>query len=231
MSASQVSQRGLFVTGTDTEVGKTYVAALLASQLQQRYPGRVGVYKPAASGCVERTGGLFSEDAHQLWQAAGCPLNLDQVCPQRFAAPVAPPAAAAVTEEQVNEPLLLSGLKVWREFPLLLVEGAGGLMSPLGQQTLNLDLAAACGFPLLIVAANRLGVLNHVLLTLEVAQQRGLPTAAVVLNDVVASTADASCHSNLAQLQERCQGVPVVPLAHDAASLPAIAWEKFLESE
>lgn len=227
MCAFGLPQRGLFVTGTDTEVGKTYVAVLLARRLQQQHPGQVGVYKPVASGCTEQGGALMSEDADQLWAAAGRPLDLLRVCPQYFAAPLAPPVAAAQAGQTVNEQLLIDGLDAWKEFPLVLVEGAGGLMSPLGEKTLNLDVAQACGFPLLIVAANRLGVLNHVLLTLEVAHSRGLPAAAVVLNDVE-SAGDASRASNLVQLRGRCPGLPVLPLAQHAGELPDFHWERLL---
>ena len=82
-----IPSRGLFVTGTDTDVGKTYVSALIVAEL--RAAGhRVGVYKPVASGCVADGPELVSEDAVALWEAADRPLTLDAVCPQRFAAPI-----------------------------------------------------------------------------------------------------------------------------------------------
>src|SRR5690606_5011568 len=85
--------RGLFITGTDTGVGKTYVAAIIARSL--RIAGfRVGVYKPAASGCRVDGAELTSDDALDLWEAAGRPGSLDEVCPQRFLAPLAPHLAA-----------------------------------------------------------------------------------------------------------------------------------------
>ena len=77
--------RGLFITGTGTDVGKTYVGALIADALV-RQERRVGVYKPVASGCRVDAGRLVSDDALALWMAAGCPGSLDNVCPQRFAA-------------------------------------------------------------------------------------------------------------------------------------------------
>ncbi len=81
--------RGLFITGTDTEVGKTCVAALIAAELAAA-GHRVGVYKPAASGCSRQDGRLVADDAVALWKAAGSPGTLDEVCPQRFAAPLRP---------------------------------------------------------------------------------------------------------------------------------------------
>ena len=86
---------GLFVTGTDTGVGKTYVAALIARSLAAG-GHRVGIYKPAASGCRYEDRGLIADDAVALWNAAGRPADLEHVCPQRFAAPLAPHLAARI---------------------------------------------------------------------------------------------------------------------------------------
>ena len=105
---------GLFITGTDTGVGKTYVAALVARSLAA-CGRRVGVYKPAASGCGrDAQGRLDSEDAAILWEAAGRPGDLDHVCPQRFAAPLAPHLAARAEGRQIDAGLLRSGLDYWR---------------------------------------------------------------------------------------------------------------------
>ena len=93
--------RGLFITGTDTEIGKTYVAALIARSLVAA-GHRVGVYKPAASGCSRQGDSLVSDDALALWQAAGSPGTLAEVCPQVFAAPLAPHLAAAAEGKQTR---------------------------------------------------------------------------------------------------------------------------------
>jgi dethiobiotin synthetase len=103
---------GLFITGTGTGVGKTYVASLIARAL--RATGRrVGVYKPVASGCDLVDGELVSPDAVALWEAAGRPGTLDQVCPQRFAAPLAPHLAARAEGKRVDCGLLLRSLGFW----------------------------------------------------------------------------------------------------------------------
>jgi dethiobiotin synthetase len=157
---------GLFITGTDTGVGKTHVACRIAGWLA-RAGYRVGVYKPAASGCTVQDGHLVADDAVQLWQAAGRPGDLDQVCPQRFLAPLAPPLAARAEGRRVDADLLRSGLEVWKRCSdIVLVEGAGGLMSPLGDEDYVADLAFDCGFPLIVVAPNVLGVINQTLQTL-----------------------------------------------------------------
>ena len=125
---------GLFITGTDTGVGKTYVAGLIARSLAAS-GRRVGVYKPAASGCLRQDGTLVSDDAVALWNAAGRPGELERVCPQRFAAPLAPHLAARAEGKALDAALLRQGLEYWRErSEIVLVEGAGGLMSPLGER-------------------------------------------------------------------------------------------------
>lgn len=208
---------GLFLTGTDTDVGKTYVAALIARALVAQGL-RVGVYKPAASGCIARGGELISADAVQLWEAAGRPGEFDRVCPQRFEAPLATHLAAREIGERLDERLLRSGIQYWRDCSdVVLVEGAGGLMSPLGDEEFVADLAADLGYPLVVVAANRIGAVNQTLQTLIAAAAfgDGLPVAGVVLNDVAASRNDPSQISNRAEIAARA--VPPV-LAH-------VAWQ------
>ena len=114
------SVRGLFITGTDTGVGKTHVAAMIARSLCAA-GRRVGVYKPAASGCRRPADGdpadgegLISDDAVALWNAAGRPGELRQVCPQCFEAPLAPHLAAAREGKCVDPDLLRSGIDYWR---------------------------------------------------------------------------------------------------------------------
>ena len=179
------SSTGLFITGTDTGVGKTYVAALIARALLAA-GRRVGVYKPAASGCLcGADGQLVSEDALALWEAAGRPGPLDRVCPQVFAAPLAPHLAAKAEGKTLDGPQLRTGLEYWRsQSEIVLVEGAGGLMSPLGEEDYVADLAHDLGFPLVVVTRNVLGTINATLQTLITAAvfREGLTVAGVVLN-------------------------------------------------
>lgn len=211
---------GLFITGTGTEVGKTYVAALIAKQLVAEGV-RVGVYKPVASGCHRREGELVSDDAVALWEAAGRPLTLDAVCPQRFEAPLAPHLAARAEGKRVDGEWLRSGLDIWRDTcDVVLVEGAGGLCSPLADDatedtddTLNADLVMEFGFPLVIVAANRLGAINETLLSVMAACRlaninRDQKTAGVVLNDASAR-GDSSRASNASEISKR-MGPPLL---------------------
>lgn len=197
--------RGLFITGTGTGVGKTYVAALVAESLLAMGK-RVGVYKPVASGCELRDGRLQSSDAVALWEAAGRPGTLDRVCPQMFAAPLAPHLAARAEGRRVDQALLRTGLDFWREScDVVLVEGAGGLMSPVSDDDYNADLADEFGYRLVVVAANSLGTINATLQTLIVADtfRDGLEIAGIVLNSPYHSAGDPSVDSNADELVRR----------------------------
>lgn len=174
--------RGLFVTGTDTGVGKTSVAVAIARQL--RSDGRrVGVYKPVASGFSSVTDP--ASDAVRLWEAAGRPLGPGTVCPQSFAAAAAPARAARAEGRRVDERLLRSGLAAWRAASdVVVVEAAGGLCSPLGDATLGIDLAREFCLPLVVVDMARLGMIGRSLVTVRAARAEGLRVAALVMSAV-----------------------------------------------
>ncbi len=202
-TGSNWPRHGLFVTGTDTNVGKTFVGAIIVRSLT-REGYRVGVYKPVASGCEVVEGELLSADASALWEAAGRPADLGQVCPQRFAAPLAPNLAAAAEGSSVDSQRLRTGLAAWTDqSDLVVVEGAGGLYSPLSEQDFVIDLAREMGYPLVIVAANRLGTINATLQTVLAARAAGLTVAGIVLNTVEHLPADPSLSSNAAELDIR----------------------------
>lgn len=220
---------GLFITGTDTGVGKTYIGSLIAQELV-RAGLRVGVYKPVASGCRRAKGDLVSEDAQTLWEAAGKPLSLEEVCPQRFEAPLAPPLAAQAEGKSVDTRLLREGLKPWLKWAdVVLVEGAGGLMSPLSEEDYVADLAYEFGYPLLVVSKNILGTINHTLLTLIAATtfREGIDVVGIVLNEPAAPDADdASLKSNLAELKARCVPPVLAHVAHRAREFnPPVDWQ------
>ena len=151
---------GLFIAGTNTEVGKTFVASQIARCLVLRGK-KVGVYKPVASGCRQVGDEIVADDAMALWEAAGKPLDLEAVCPQRFIKPVAPHLAAKAEHRVASFQQMIDGIRPWSESDIVIVEGAGGLLSPISDDRFCADLAIEFGFPIVIVAANRLGVINE----------------------------------------------------------------------
>jgi dethiobiotin synthetase len=167
----------LFVTGTDTGVGKTFVACAVAAALRARGL-RVGVLKPVETGVVREP-----EDALALRAAAGDPAPLDDVCPYRLRAPLAPAVAARLEGVTLDvERLTALVQRRARETDILLVEGAGGLLVPVVGRVTWAELAARLALPLLIVAANRLGTVNHCALTARVATAAGLRVCGFVLS-------------------------------------------------
>ncbi|MBX3421455.1 MAG: dethiobiotin synthase [Pirellulaceae bacterium] len=173
---------GLFFVGTDTDVGKTYWASRLVRELRLGAV-RVGVYKAVASGTGQSN---VAGDAEQLCEAADLnPDLIDRVCPQRFAAPLAPPIAAAIEGRTVDEEALVSGATWWAgHCDLLVVEGAGGVLSPISASKTVLDLAEQLRLPLILVVASRVGCVNHTLLTVEAIGRRDLSLSAIVFNRI-----------------------------------------------
>ena len=210
--------RGIFITGTGTGVGKTYVGCMIAADLR-RTGHRVGVYKPVASGCTREGDSVVSQDAVALWEAAGRPATLDSVCPQQFAMPLAPHLAARAEGKEVDRALLEHGLLRWVDHcDIVIVEGAGGLLSPISDDDYVADLARDFGYPLLIVAANALGVINATLQTLTAATAYcpELPVAGIVLSQVAPTGTDPSVASNRNELSRRCGRPVLAEVAHGA---------------
>jgi len=225
---------GLFITGTDTGVGKTAVAVAIVRSLRQtsQHAGlRVGVYKPVASGWKPDDS---NGDALQLWDAAGRPLSLEAVCPQSFPAPISPPRSARAAGLCVDEQLLRDGCEAWRRASdIVIVEGAGGLFSPLGDTTLNADLARDLGLPLVLVDTTRLGAIGRTLAVLRAARAEGLQVAAVVLSQVEPCEESpddpespwAIARGSASDLADRIRPVPVTMLAHNATVIePDLDW-------
>jgi len=192
--------KGIFITGTDTAVGKTLIACGLAALLKRR-GYKVGVMKPAETGCAEKNGQLFPQDAFHLQQASGCDDPLERICPYRLWLPLAPSVAAAKERLKIDISLIVNLYnEISSVHDITLVEGAGGLLVPLLPRYTYADLARAMDLPLLVVAANRLGAINHLLLTLEHASSRGLTVLGYILNQV-ASEASLAAQTNPAALR------------------------------
>lgn len=188
----------------------------------------MGVYKPVASGCDERGGKFVSPDAITLWEAAGRPGTLEQVCPQLFAAPLAPHLAARAEGRRVDPILLREGIEFWRSTSdVVIVEGAGGLMSPISDDDYNVNLVAEFRYPLLVVSANELGTINHTLMTLIVAStyfDDGLNAAGVVLNSPRPTGGDPSAESNAYQLALHCGAPLLTTVTHGGGFERTVDW-------
>jgi dethiobiotin synthetase len=173
-----MSRRGVFVSGTDTGVGKTVVGCALVRAMRGRGLD-VGVMKPIETG-VGAEGPL---DALALRAAAAATEPPEEICPQTFALPAAPTVAAASEGRSVQiEPIREAFARLGARHEWLVVEGAGGLLVPATGGLSMADLSRELGLPLLIVARAALGTINHTLLTLEAAVARGLPVAGVVIS-------------------------------------------------
>src|SRR5215470_5641295 len=176
--------RGVFITGTDTGVGKTFFACGLAALLKDS-GYRVGVMKPAETGCTERDGKLVPEDAVRLKEASGCDLPLEKICPYQLRDPLAPSVAAEREGVKLDVDRLIDVYgDINAKHDITLVEGAGGLMVPLLPSYTYADLAGVLKLPVIVVALNKLGAINHLLLTLEHASCKGLRVWGYVLNRV-----------------------------------------------
>lgn len=202
--------RGIFITGTDTGVGKTVVAAGLAAAL--RADGvDVGVMKPAETGCAEGPDGLRALDAELLARAAGVTDPPELVCPVRLREPLAPSVAAEAEATRVDLGAIRSAFNHLAErHPLVLVEGAGGIGVPLHEDYLMADLALDLGLPVLIVARPSLGTLNHTLLTVEFARARSLKVLGVVISGMPAESDRDSAERTNPVVLPGLTGVPVL---------------------
>ena len=210
------SVKGVFVTGTDTGVGKTLVSAALVRRLAQ-LGRRVGVMKPVETG-VEA--GLSDHSDAARLMAAGVNDSLDLVSPYRFAAPVAPYAAAAAQGRVIELSEIVrqyDALAV--RYSCVVVEGAGGLLVPMGTEWDISDLISRLGLPVLLVGQVGLGGINHALLTLEALARRQLPVLALLLNETTPSSTPVQqeqCASTVALLKKRVSVPLLGPLSYEA---------------
>jgi dethiobiotin synthetase len=222
--------KGLFVTGTDTNVGKTWIAAGLTAVLRQR--GLDAAYfKPIQSGCPEEDGRLIPTDARLAKELADLPQPLEALTPICLRLPLAPGVAAeqegkAIDLEQVAQAFReLAG-----RYNYLVVEGAGGLYVPLiGAAFLVLDMIRWLNVPLLVVARAGLGTINHTALTVKAAQHAGISVPGVVLNRYPAQPRLAE--QTNPRVIESLTGVPILGLVPEVAEIDTqTGRQRFLEA-
>lgn len=213
-----LTRPGLFITGTDTGVGKTVISASIAASLRRRGQ-RVGVCKPMATGCRRDREGLVNEDAEALAHFADCRASLDVINPVRYVLPLAPAVAAEQAGEPIDFDAIARSLHVLDStHDGLLVEGVGGLLVPIDDRDpriTGLDLIKAVGYPVVVVTRATLGTLNHTAMTIKLLKQSGCRIAGLVINGFDADAgreghvADVSMQTNRAWL-EKMNRVPTL---------------------
>ena len=214
--ARRLSLRGVFVTGTDTGVGKSILAAAVCAGLAARGE-RVAAFKPAVTG-LDDDPGDWPYDHELLAMAANAGQTPEDVAPYRFGPAASPHLAAELTGVEIQPPrLLAAAARAGAEADALVVEGVGGLLVPLTGDYLVRDLAAALGLPIVVAARPELGTINHTLLALEAARDAGLEVVQVVLTPWPTQPSELEA-SNRATI-ERIGGIPVagLPLTRPAS--------------
>jgi dethiobiotin synthetase len=209
VSATATAPLRIAVTGTDTGVGKTVVSCALVAALRAR--GLVArAMKPVETGVTDRAG---DTDAARLRRAAGDVDAWDDVCPATYEEPLAPMVAARRAGRPLDPARLdAAAARLGQGADALIVEGAGGLLVPFTRTLTLAGLATHWGLELVVVAANRLGVLNHTLLTVHEARRRGLRVRAVVLNDAAEAPGGVAESTNAEALRALLDGVPLVTM-------------------
>ncbi|WP_445148982.1 dethiobiotin synthase [Baekduia sp. Peel2402] len=226
--------RGLFVTGTDTEIGKTVVAAALTAALAADGVA-VGAFKPAVTGLDEEPDGDKPHDHELLAACAG--MAPEDVAPYRFGPAVSPHLAAELAGEVIDAATLVAAARAAageRGERVLIAEGVGGLLVPLTLDgVLVRDLVVALGLPLVVVARPGLGTINHTMLTIEAARGAGIDVRGVVLTPWPQEPTDMQ-RSNATTIEAlsgvgvstlaRVPGFSVSELASAGATLPYDHW-------
>ena len=212
--------KGIFITGSDTDVGKTWVGEKLIGLLVKQGVN-VMPRKPVESGWPDDE---KLSDAWKLASAANKTAHLSQVCPNRLRAAISPDRAAMLENKAVSidalEKQCLQGLD---ESQFLYVEGAGGFYSPICSDGLNKDLAVALDLPILLVVSDRLGCINQTLLTVDAIEHSQLKLLAIVLNKT--DDSEVTGMNNQADLQQRLT-IPVISIEHNQQGIAP--FEQFL---
>lgn len=191
---------GIFITGTDTNIGKTVVAAGLAGAIKNMGYS-VGVMKPVQSGALEKNGRLYSQDAELIAAAAGSHDEEKLLCPVLLRQPLAPAVAAEMEGNTVDVRLIKNAcIELEKRHDIVIVEGAGGIAVPLKNRFLISDLIKCLGLPAIIVARPDIGTINHTFLTVEYAKKCGISIIGVVINNYRGGTVEETNPKKIEEL-------------------------------
>ncbi len=199
-AAKKARPTGVFITGTDTSIGKTMVSCAIAAAFRAREIN-VGVYKPVETGCPLKDGVLVGEDCSRLTRAAGGRQTSFETTSYLFELPAAPLMAAEARNETIDPTKLRGDYQRLSDiFEFIVVEGAGGLRVPIADNYTYSNLARDLGVPVVVVVGSRLGCINHALLTLENLDSNGIEIAGYIMNcleDGNDAVMEARAHSDL----------------------------------
>jgi dethiobiotin synthetase len=215
-------KQAYFVIGTDTSVGKTYVASALIKHFANQDKKTVGM-KPIASGCELSkygiwTGQLVNDDVVALYEAGNVPAPLELINPYHFESAIAPHIAAQKVGIDIDLDVIARSYHALAELvDVVVVEGAGGFLVPINAQQTLADLVVKLDLPIILVVGMRLGCINHALLTVEAIKARGLKLAGWVANQIEPNM--SMFEENLASLQQRI----------DAPCLSVVGWQDKVE--
>lgn len=215
-----MNRRGLFVTGTDTGIGKTWATLSLMKALQQQGLRVVGM-KPVATGAELCNGRWVNEDALALQRAASVPVPYELVNPYVFEPPVSPHIAAAQAGRTIELQRIVEAFGELHEFAdCVLVEGVGGWKVPLSRRESVADMALALALPVVLVVGLRLGCLNHALLSYSAIQTSGADFAGWIANHLVSDLPYVD--ENIRTLDDAMERRPLMELPHceDSSQLP-----------
>lgn len=209
MTQNMTSTKGIFVTGTDTGVGKTVVSALIVRALKLKGVN-TAVMKPIETGCRKEGTVLIPSDGEFLKEMAEMDEPITEVTPYCFETPVAPLVASETEGRDIHIERIIDQFKrLTKKYDFVVVEGVGGLMVPITEVAMVVDLIEELDIPVIIVSLNKLGVLNHTLLTVEAIKNRSLELKGLVMNNQTIDPLDRSQDSNL-QVLKRILQMPVI---------------------
>ena len=196
--------KGIFVSGSGTDVGKTYVALRLIKILNNSHT--VKARKPIESDCTMSLSGLTPKDATLLAEACNSKEPAEKVCSFRFEGCSSPEKASEEEGAKITLDMLVSACQTQEESDYVVVEGAGGLYSPIAHRSLNIDLVKELKLPIVLVVRDELGAINQALLVVEAAKKQETVVAVIVLNQKIPNNLDNK------KAIERYTDVPVVVL-------------------
>ena len=224
--------KGLFITATDTGVGKTLIAGAIAKILSQKGK-KVGVFKPVATGCKKTKQGLVSEDAQFLSYCADSKFGLDIINPIKFKTPASPFACEKTENKKVDLKKIAAAYKrICQESNLVIVEGIGGIRVPITKDIDVLGLAKAFALPIVIVTRAKLGTINHTLLTIDAIRRAGLLLAGVIINGYDEKTKNLAEKTNAAIIKEsgKVEIIATVPFDNTTNMEKFIIGQKILKN-